>query len=80
MHPNSFANVRDKYPLLFLTARAPGHSPIGPQLHLNLWEANRRQLLDAGVLADHIHVLGEDTAADTGRFFSYRAEQASPVA
>ncbi|WP_419803759.1 peptidoglycan editing factor PgeF [Terriglobus sp.] len=67
--------VREKYPLLFLTARAPGHSPIGPQLHLDLWEANRRQLLDAGVPDAHIHVLGEDTAADTGRFFSYRAEQ-----
>ena len=67
--------IRDKYPLLFLTARAPGHSPIGPQLHLDLWEANRRQLLDAGVLSQHIHVLCEDTAADTGRFFSYRAEQ-----
>lgn len=66
--------VRDKYPLLFLTARAPGHSPIGPQLHLNLWEANRRQLVDAGVKNEHIHVLAEDTAADTGHFFSYRAE------
>ncbi|GAA3761482.1 peptidoglycan editing factor PgeF [Terriglobus aquaticus] len=67
--------IRDKYPLLFLTARAPGHSPIGPQLHLDLWEANRRQLLDAGVREHHIHVMAEDTAADTGRFFSYRAEQ-----
>lgn len=67
--------IRDKYPLLFLTARAPGHSPIGPQLHLDLWEANRRQLLDAGVAPEHIHVAEEDTAADTGKFFSYRAEQ-----
>ena len=66
--------VREKYPLLFLTARAPGHSPIGPQLHLDLWEANRRQLLDAGVAAQNIHVAAEDTAADTGRFFSHRAE------
>ena len=66
--------IREKYPLLFLTARAPGHSPIGPQLHLDLWEANRRQLLDAGVPAANITVSGEDTAADTGRFFSHRAE------
>ena len=66
--------IREKYPLLFLTARAPGHSPIGPQLHLNLWEANRRQLLDAGVPDANITVAGEDTAADTGRFFSHRAE------
>ena len=66
--------IREKYPLLFMTARAPGHSPIGPQLHLDLWEANRRQLLDAGVPAANITVVGEDTAADTGRFFSHRAE------
>lgn len=66
--------IREKYPLLFLTARAPGHSPIGPQLHLNLWEANRRQLLDAGLKTKNITVLEEDTAADTGRFFSHRAE------
>ncbi len=66
--------VREKYPLLFLTARAPGHSPIGPQLHLDLWQANRLQLLDAGLSASNIEVLGLDTAADTGRFFSHRAE------
>ena len=66
--------IREKYPLLFMTARAPGHSPIGPQLHLDLWEANRRQLLDAGVPPANITVIGEDTAADTGRFFSHRAE------
>ncbi|MGI4853280.1 MAG: peptidoglycan editing factor PgeF [Janthinobacterium lividum] len=66
--------IREKYPLLFMTARAPGHSPIGPQLHLDLWEANRRQLLDAGVPAVNITVAGENTAADTGRFFSHRAE------
>ena len=34
--------VRTKYPMLFLTQRAPGHSPIGPSLHLDLVEANRR--------------------------------------
>src|SRR5439155_9426804 len=41
--------IKLKYPLLFLTARAPGHSNLGPQIHLDLVEANRRQLLDAGV-------------------------------
>jgi YfiH family protein len=72
--------VRDKYPLLFLTARAPGHSNIGPQIHLNLWEANRRQLLDAGIPAKRITVIGECTAcaglgSATGRkYFSHRAE------
>ena len=41
--------VRQKYPMLFLTQRAPGHSEIGPQTHLDLVEANRRQLLAAGL-------------------------------
>ena len=72
--------IHDKYPLLFLTARAPGHSNIGPQIHLDLWEANRRQLLDAGVPAKRITVIGECTAC-TGlgtaagrKYFSHRAE------
>ena len=36
--------VREKYPLLFLTARAPGHSELPVKLFLDLVEANRRQL------------------------------------
>lgn len=67
--------IRDKYPLLFLTARAPGHSPIGPQLHLNLWEANRRQLLDAGLSKKNISVAEACTACGTSRYFSHRSEQ-----
>ncbi len=70
--------VRERYPLLFLTARAPGHSNIGPQIHLDLWEANRRQLLDAGLKASRIAVVGECTAcARVGaglKYFSHRGE------
>jgi polyphenol oxidase len=70
--------IRDKYPLLFLTARAPGHSNIGPQIHVDLWEANRRQLLDAGLKAKRITVLGECSAcARVGtslKYFSHRGE------
>jgi hypothetical protein len=71
--------VRDKYPLLFLTARAPGHSNIGPQLHLDLIEANRRQLLDAGLSASKISIVGECTACTRlpngqRRYFSHRDE------
>ena len=71
--------VREKYPLLFLTARAPGHSNIGPQTHLDLWEANRRQLLDAGLKASRIQVVGECTACTRTRdgrlkYFSHRGE------
>jgi hypothetical protein len=71
--------VRDKYPMLFLTARAPGHSNIGPQIHLDLHEANRRQLLDAGIRAKAITMVGECTACSRLRdglrkYFSHRAE------
>jgi hypothetical protein len=71
--------VRDKYPLLFLTARAPGHSNIGPQIHLDLIEANRRQLLDAGVRESKISIVGECTACTRlpnggRRYFSHRDE------
>jgi purine-nucleoside/S-methyl-5'-thioadenosine phosphorylase / adenosine deaminase len=66
--------VKEKYPLLFLTARAPGHSNIGPSLHLDLVEANRRQLLDAGLKPEAISVVGLCTSCNRDRFFSYRAE------
>jgi YfiH family protein len=66
--------VRERYPLLFLTARAPGHSheQIGPQLHLDLGRANRRQLEDAGVPAANITDLGLCTACKPRLLFSYR--------
>lgn len=67
--------VREKYPMLFLTARAPGHSNLGPALHLNLMEANRRQLLDAGLRPESITVIGDCTRCQNNRYFSYRAEQ-----
>ena len=44
-------------------------------LHLDLWEANRRQLKEAGLTQDHIDVLSLNTALETDRFFSHRAEQ-----
>ena len=71
--------IKDKYPLLFLTARAPGHSNIGPQIHLDLIEANRRQLLDAGLAPSKISIVGECTACTRlpngrRRYFSHRDE------
>lgn len=67
--------VRQKYPMLFLTQRAPGHSPIGPSLHLDLVEANRRQLLDAGLKPRAIHIVGGCTSCDSELFFSHRASR-----
>ena len=60
-------------PMLFLTQRAPGHSPIGPSLHLDLIEANRRQLLAAGLKPESIQVVGGCTQCHTELFFSHRA-------
>jgi hypothetical protein len=67
--------VRRKYPMLFLTQRAPGHSPIGPSLHLDLVEANRRQLLAAGVKPQAIHAVGGCTQCHRELFFSHRGSQ-----
>jgi polyphenol oxidase len=67
--------VRQKYPMLFLTARAPGHSDIGPSLHLDLAEANRRQLLAAGLRKGAIFLTGQCTGCRTDRFFSHRIER-----
>jgi hypothetical protein len=67
--------VRRKYPMLFLTQRAPGHSPIGPSLHLDLVEANRRQLLSAGLKPRAIQTVGGCTSCQRPLFFSHRAAQ-----
>jgi hypothetical protein len=67
--------VREKYPLLFLSARAPGHSDFGPKLHLDLVEANRRQLLDAGLPKANIWVSSLCTSCRTDILFSHRGEK-----
>jgi YfiH family protein len=67
--------VREKYPLLFLTARAPGHSELPVSIYLDLVEANRRQLIDGGVLAKNIDATSPCTACHTDLFFSHRAEK-----
>jgi polyphenol oxidase len=67
--------VREKYPLLFLNARAPGHGDLGPAIHLDLPEANRRQLLAAGLKQSAIFLTGHCTGCGTDRFFSHRMER-----
>jgi YfiH family protein len=66
--------VKRKYPLLFMTARPPGHSDTGPQIHLDLVEANRRQLIDTGVPAKNIWSADLCTSCNTDRLFSHRKE------
>lgn len=67
--------IREKYPLLFLTARAPGHSYLAAKLSLDLVEANRRQLIDAGVPPASIDAAAPCTACHPDLFFSHRAEK-----
>ena len=67
--------VREKYPLLFLTARAPGHGELPKKIFLDLVEANRQQLTAAGVLAKNIQASPLCTSCRTDLLFSYRAEK-----
>ena len=67
--------VREKYPLLFRNARVPRPSNAGQTIYLDLREANRRQLLAAGLSPTKISVLDFCTACRTDLFFSHRAEK-----
>jgi len=67
--------VREKYPLLFLTARAPGHSVLPKKIFLDLVEANRQQLLAAGLPKKNIESSPLCTNCHPEMLFSYRAEK-----
>jgi polyphenol oxidase len=67
--------IREKHPLLFLTARPPGHAELPVKLFLDLVEANRRQLVDAGLSPKKIEASSLCTACNTDLLFSFRAEK-----
>ena len=67
--------IHERYPLLFLTARAPGHSELPKKIFLDLAEANRRQLMAVGVPAKNISDVGLCTSCKLDLFFSHRAEK-----
>jgi polyphenol oxidase len=67
--------VREKYPLLFLSARPPGHCHPPGKIFLDLVEANRQQLLAVGVPAKHIQASLPCTNCHSDLLFSYRAEK-----
>jgi copper oxidase (laccase) domain-containing protein len=48
---------------------------MGPSLHLDLVEANRRQLLDAGLRAEAVKAVGGCTSCHPELFFSHRASR-----
>ncbi|MCU1318741.1 MAG: peptidoglycan editing factor PgeF [Edaphobacter sp.] len=64
---------------LFHQVASSAERGVPPQLHVDLWEANRRQLLDAGVKESCIAVVGECSACARDehgalRYFSHRGE------
>jgi purine-nucleoside/S-methyl-5'-thioadenosine phosphorylase / adenosine deaminase len=69
--------LKEKYPLLFLTARPPGHGPREPErrIFFDLVEANRRQLLDLGVRKKNIFASDLCTSCRNDLLFSYRKEK-----
>jgi len=67
--------VREKYPLMFLNARAPGHGELPGKIFLDLVEASRQQLLAAGLARNNIEASTLCTCCHTDLLFSYRAEK-----
>jgi YfiH family protein len=67
--------VRRKYPLLFMNQRAPGHGEPPRAAHLDLAEANRRQLLEAGVRQENIWISDLCTSCRIDLLFSHRKEK-----
>ena len=67
-------SIRERFPLLFLSARPPGHTDVPKKIFLDLIEANRRQLLDAGVPAQNVSASPLCTSCRTDLLFSHRKE------
>ncbi len=61
-------------PLQWLNMKPPGHQPPPKNVHLDLWKANRSQLLSAGLRDKNIFTSELCTACRTDLFFSYRKE------
>jgi copper oxidase (laccase) domain-containing protein len=53
----------------------PERTDLEGRAHLDLPEANRRQLLSAGLPPDRIHLCGLCTACGEGEFFSWRRDR-----
>lgn len=60
------------FPMPLIAEKYPAKAPYTEKWHIDLWEANRLQLLEAGVDREHIHVAGIDTFKQAGDFFSAR--------
>ena len=65
--------TNDQRPTTNDSSPATRHSPLATRRHFDLPEANRRNLLNAGVR--HVELSGHCTACRTDLFFSHRAEK-----
>jgi YfiH family protein len=62
-----------------VVAAFPDRSELFSGGRLNLWEANRQALLEAGVPSSQIEVAGVCTQCEADRFFSHRANDGQPA-
>ncbi len=79
-------DVRDAF-LASASASQAAHAPhdverwfapdTGDRLRLDIWQANRDQLIHAGLAPERVHVAALCTATHREHFFSYRREQQS---
>jgi YfiH family protein len=70
------ASGEEPNPLPWLSMAPPGHEPPPARLRLDLYAANRWQLLDAGVPAANVFASDLCTACRSDLLFSYRREAA----
>jgi YfiH family protein len=66
--------IRERFPLLFLSARPPGHTDLPHKILLDLVEANRRQLIDSGVPPENVTASPLCTSCRTDLLFSHRKD------
>jgi purine-nucleoside/S-methyl-5'-thioadenosine phosphorylase / adenosine deaminase len=62
-----------------VVAAFDGRSALFHEGRLDLWEANRLALVEAGVPPEQIEVAGICTKCEAERFFSHRANQGQPA-
>lgn len=60
------------FPMSMIAEKFPAKAPYTVKWHIDLWEANCLQLLEAGVDREHVNVSGIDTYSQTDEFFSAR--------
>lgn len=60
------------FPMPLIAEKFPAKAPYTEKWHIDLWEANRLQMLEAGVKRENIQLAGIDTFRRSETFFSAR--------